>query len=91
MKEDIGYSIILLSKVMGLPTSRHLNIWMVHFIEAIKMVKMSIDWASILNENLDEQLMMIKNNQKFYMKSYLVYLLAVRVTTYLELYKKGSM
>ena len=54
MKEYIGYSIILLSRVMGLPTSGHLNIWMVHFIETIKMVKMPLDWASILNKNLGE-------------------------------------
>lgn len=36
MKEDIGYSIILLSRVMGLPAIGHLNIFMVHFIETIK-------------------------------------------------------
>ena len=35
--------------------------------------------------------MVMKNNKKFYMISYLVYLLAVRVTDYPELNKKGSM
>lgn len=54
MKEDIRYSIILLSRVMGLLASGHLNIWMVHFIEMIKTIEMPIDLASILSENLDE-------------------------------------
>ena len=43
MKEDIGYSIILLRRVMGFPALGHLNIWMVNFIETIKMAKMWID------------------------------------------------
>lgn len=43
MKEDIRYSIILFSRVMGLPASGYLNIWMVHFIETIKTTKMPID------------------------------------------------
>lgn len=89
-KEDIRYSIILLSRVMGLPTSGHLNIWMVHFIETIKTTKMPIDWALILSENLDEKLVIVKNNCKFYMTSYLVYLLAARATDYPGLFKKGN-
>ena len=32
-----------------------------------------------------------KNNRKFYMTSYLVYLLAMRATNYPGLYKRGSM
>ena len=91
MKENIKYSIILLSRVMGLSASRHLNIWMVHFIETLKTSKMSINWASILSENLDEQLVMVKNNCNFYMTSYLVYLLAARAIDYPGLFKKGSM
>ena len=54
MKEDIEYSFMLLIRVMGLLASRNLNVWMVHFIEIIKMMKMPIDWASILSENLGE-------------------------------------
>lgn len=76
---------------MGLPTSRHLNIWMVHFIETIKTMKIPIDWALILSENLDEQLVEIKNNHKFYMTSYLLYLLVVRAMDYPRLFKKGIM
>ena len=54
MKEDIGYLIILLSRVMGLLAAGHLDIFMVHFIETIKKAEMSLDWASSLSENLDE-------------------------------------
>ena len=91
MKDDIGYSIVLLSRVMGLPSIEHLNIWMVHFIKAIRTTKMPIDWATILSENLDEQLVGVKADPKFYMTSYLVYLLAARTTDYLGLYMKGRM
>ena len=82
MKEDIRYLIILLSRVMGLSTTRHLNIFMVHFIETIKKAKMPLDWASTLNQK--------KNNRKFYMTSYLVYLLVARAIDYPGLYKRGS-
>ena len=91
MKEDIGYSTILLSRVMGFPASRHLNIWRVHFIKTIKITKMPIDWASILSKKLYEHLVMVKNNCKFQITSYLVYLLATRAIDYLGLLKKGNM
>lgn len=35
--------------------------------------------------------MVVKNNCKFYMISYLIYLLAARATDYLGLYKKENM
>lgn len=54
MKEDIGYLIILLNRVMGFLATGHLNIFMVHFIETIKKVEMSLDWDSTLSENLGE-------------------------------------
>ena len=54
MREDIGYSIILFNRVMGLHLVGHLNIFMVHFIETIKMEKMPLDWATTLSENLCE-------------------------------------
>ena len=43
IKEDIGYSIILLSRVMGFLAFGHLNIFMVHFIETIKKAKMPLN------------------------------------------------
>ena len=36
MKAEIGYYIVLLSRVMGLRTTAYLETWMVHFIEWIK-------------------------------------------------------
>lgn len=54
VKDDIGYSIVILSRIMGLLAAGNLNIWMVCFLETIKRAKMPIDWATILSENLDE-------------------------------------
>ena len=88
MKEDIGYSIILLSRVMGVG---HLSTFMVNFIKTIRQEKIPLDWATTLSENLCEQLRMVKDKKKFYMNSYMVYLLAARATNYLILYRKGSM
>lgn len=42
MKDDIRHSIVLLRNIMGLSIARHLNIWMVHFIETMRMTKMPI-------------------------------------------------
>ena len=52
---------------------------------------MPIDWATILSENLDEQLVVVKNDLRFYMTSYLVYLLAARTIDYLGLFKRGNL
>ena len=52
MKEEIAYSIILLSRVMGLPAVGHLAPFMVNFIETIRHAKIPLDWATTLNENL---------------------------------------
>ena len=91
MKDDIGYSIILLSRVMCLPTVGHLAPFMVNFIETIRHAKIPMDWATTLSENLCDQLRTVKDKKKFYMTSYIVYLLAARATNYPRLYKKGSM
>lgn len=64
---------------------------MIHFIKTIRIAKMPIYWATILSENLDEKLVGVKADTKFYMTSYLVYLLVERITDYLGLYKKGIM
>ena len=91
MKEDIGYSIILLSRVMGLPVSIHLYTFIVNFIETITMAKIPLDWATTSNENLCEKLGVVKDKKKFYMTSYMVYLLVARATNYPRLYKRGNM
>ena len=87
MKDDIGYSIILLSRVMSLPIAGHLAPFMVNFIKTIRHTKMPLDWATTLSENLCDQLRMVKDKKKFYMTSYVVYLLAARATNYPGLYK----
>ena len=91
MEEDIGYSIILLSRVMGLPIVGHLAPFMVNFIETVRHGKITLDWATTLCKNLCEQLRIVKDKKKFYMTSYMVYLLATRATNYPNLYRKGSM
>ena len=91
MKEDIGYSIILLSRVMGLSATGHHSTFMINFIETIREAKIPLDQATTLSENLCEQLRLVKDKKKFYMTSYMVYLLAARAKNYLDLYKKGSM
>ena len=91
MKDDIGYSIILLSKVMGFPAAGHLAPFMVNFIETIRHAKIPMDWATTLCEILCDQLQTAKDKKKFYMTSYVVYLLEARATNYLGIYKKGSM
>lgn len=91
MKENIGYSIILLRRVMGLSAVGHLSTFMINFIEIIKMTRMPLDWATTLSENLCEKLRIVKDKKKFYMTPYMVYIVATRVTDYLELYRRGNM
>ena len=55
------------------------------------MTKMPIDQATILIDNLHEKLIGVQADPRFYMASYMVYLLAAKMTDYLGLYKKGSM
>ena len=91
MKDDMRYVIVLLRRVMDLPAASHLQTWMVHFIETIRTKKMAIDWATILSDNLDKQLIVMKEDPHFYMTPYMVYLLEARTTNSLGLYRKGSM
>ena len=91
MKEDIGYSIILLSRIMGLSTIGYLSTLMINFNETIKTKKIPLDSETTLSENLCEQSRMVKENKKFYMTSYIVYLLAARVIDDPRLYRRGNM
>ena len=67
MIDDIGYSIVLLSRVIGLPATGQLETQKVNFIETIRKRKIPIDWDTILHDNMDEKLLAIKNNLGFYM------------------------
>ena len=58
-----------MSRVLGLSVVGNLNIWMVHFIETIRIAKIPIDWATILSENLDKKLVGVKVDPKFYITS----------------------
>lgn len=91
MKEDIGYSIIILIRFICLYIMGHLSTFMINFIKTIRWAKIPLDWATTLSENLCEKLRMVKDKKKFYMMPYIVYLLAVRVTDYPRLYRRGSM
>ena len=91
MKDYIRYSISLLSRVMGLSAAGHLSTFMVNFIETIRQEKIPLDWATTLIKNLCEQLRTVKDKRKFYMTSYMVYLLVVRAKNYPNLYRKGNM
>ena len=52
MKDDIDYSMILLSRVMGLLEAGHLSAFMVNFFETIKTTKIPLEWATTLSKNL---------------------------------------
>lgn len=52
MIADMGYCIMLLSRVMGLVATSHLEEWMVHFIEKIRTGNDPIDWANLLSDSL---------------------------------------
>ena len=54
MIANFGYSIVLLSRSIGILIDDHLEKWMTYFIETIRMGKMPIDWDTTLNENLGE-------------------------------------
>lgn len=75
LKDDSGYSIVLLNRAMGLPIVGHLQTWMVHFIDTIRTIEMPLDWATVFSDNLDEQLILVKIDPHFYITSYMVYLL----------------
>ena len=90
MIDEIGYSIVLLRRVMRLLVVSHIENWVVHFIEMIKRRELSIDCATIISNKLDEQLILLKTDTQFYMTSYLIYLLVARPIHYLGLVKRQS-
>ena len=54
MKDELRYSIILLSRVMGLLIVGHLSTFMVNFIETIRHANIPLDLDTTLSENLCE-------------------------------------
>ena len=75
---------------MGLGSSGYLDTWMVQFIEQIKASN-PIDWGTSLSNSLHDHFIMVLIELKFYMTSYIVYLLVAQHQNYLGLTKKGYM
>ena len=90
MKAEIGYCIVMLSRVMRLASASHLESWMVYFIEKIKALE-SLNWSSLLSDSLHDYLVRILIEPKFYITSYIVYLLVAQHPNYPTLTKRGSM
>ena len=63
---------------------------MVYFIEKIKAFE-SIDWGALVSNSLNDHLVRVLTEPKFYMTSYIIYLLAVQHPNYPRLTKRGNM
>ncbi len=70
MVSNVEYTIFLLSYVKRRPLGKFLEPWMVHFIVTKYSRKQKIDWTII-----HDQLIMVKDDLKFFMASYIVYML----------------
>ena len=90
MRVEIGYCIVLLSRVMGLRSGGYLETWMVQFIEWIKASN-PIDWGTSLSNSIHDHLVSVLIEPKFYMPSYIVYLLVPQHPNYPKLTKRGNM
>ena len=64
---------------------------MVHFKETIKRGGFLIEYTTIITNNFDEKLILVKLDPRFYMTSYIVYLLTTRPTDYLGLVQRGNL
>lgn len=86
-KEDAKDLITMLSRVFGYPNAGDFYPWMVKFILTIFDKK--IDWTTLISDNIHEQLKSVLETNKFYMTSYLVYMLDSQAT-FLGLIRLGS-
>ena len=76
-REEVKDYITLLHRVHGHKEAKNFEPWMCLFI--MKMIKRKqIDWATIISDNIDKQVMNVLSTKKFYMTSYLVYMLALQ-------------
>lgn len=76
-KEDVRYMITLLSRVKGLLVSSNFQEWMYEYIKIIKRKKKHVDWGTQISDEIHEQLINVQSTLKFYMTSYLVYVVAI--------------
>lgn len=84
--EDYHDLVLLLSKVMGLLISAYFQEWMFYFVEEIIHGKTKFYWVGIIRNCLHEQFVAIKKTSRFYMTSYLIYLLVDKMQ-YRHLFK----
>lgn len=75
--EEVNDLMILLSRVMGLPTSSVFEEWMWYFVEKIPRGETKFHWAKMIIDNIHNQFIVVKKIKEFYMNSYVVYLLEV--------------
>lgn len=74
-KNEIGDTITLLSRMMGLEHSNVFEPWMYQFIMLVRQSQ-HICWGEIISDALCEQLAVVPTTFTFYMNSYLVYIAA---------------
>jgi len=70
--------VIILNQIMGQPTTSTFSPWMFKFILVVLKNKEMIDCAKLISDNLHERLTKVRETRRFYMTSYLVYVMARR-------------
>jgi len=85
---EIGYLIMFLNRMTGMPQSATFQPWMYSFIKSVLKGKM-IDWAGLISQSIHEQFINFAKTKTCHMSSYVVYLLA-RNEVYSGLTKKGE-
>ena len=71
--------VMMLSHIFGMPYSYRFESWMWYFVEKMMEEGYRIDRARLISDDLNEQLMNLERTRKFYMSSYVVYMLARRI------------
>ena len=70
--------VMMLSHIFDMPHSCRFESWMWYFVEQVMEGGDKIDWVGLISDNLNDQLMTLEHTRKFYMSSYVVYMLARR-------------
>ena len=71
--------VMMLSRIFVMPYSYRFESWMWYFVEQVMEEGDKIDWAGHISDNLNEKLMNLEHTRKFYISSYVVYMLALRI------------
>ena len=78
LQREYSDMVMMLSRIFGMPYSYRFESWMWYFVEQVMEEADIIDWARLISDNLNEQLMNLEHTRKFYMSSYVIYMLARR-------------